>query len=194
MTNPFTTVDRTTGEVLSAGLADDPSALSSDDVQVLMEQAPPNAYWYGGAWVARPPRPSASHVWNWGAHEWRDPRTLEDIKAVKRQQINAARLFANRSQFSHQGKAIACDQLSRSDIDGVNGFVATNGALPPSFPGAWKCIDNTFLMVPDVAAWNALYASMVNQGAQNFLRSEALKAQIDAAASPGDLASIRWPD
>lgn len=71
----------------------------------------------------------------------------------------AARNAANFSTFPHAGKAIACDQLSRSDIDGTNGFVSLYGALPPDWPGGWKAVDNTYVPISSVADWEAFTAA-----------------------------------
>lgn len=87
---------------------------------------------------------------------------------------------------------ISCDQLSRSDIDGVNGYVALNGALPPSWPGAWKAVDNTLLTISDVAGWGAFYGSMVATGSANFAHSQTLKAALAAATTAAEIAAIVW--
>lgn len=118
--------------------------------------------------------------------------TLDELKAAKNAEINAARAAANTSTFAHSGKTFSCDQLSRSDIDGVNGYVALYGALPPAFPGAWKAADNSYYPIADVAAWKAFYASMVATGAANFGHAQELKAQLAAATTPEEVAAIVW--
>ncbi|MDT3735555.1 MAG: DUF4376 domain-containing protein [Denitratisoma sp.] len=118
--------------------------------------------------------------------------TLEELKLSKNAEINAARAAANAGTFAHGGKTFACDALSRGDIDGVNGYVALFGALPPEFPGAWKAADNSYLPIEDVPAWKAFYAAMVAQGAANFAHAQALKAQLAAATTPEAVAAIAW--
>lgn len=118
--------------------------------------------------------------------------TLDDLKARKNAEINAARAAANTSTFAHGGKTFSCDQLSRSDIDGVNGYVALYGALPPGFPGAWKAVDNTYLPIADVEAWKVFYTAMVAQGATNFAHAQELKTQLAAATTPEAVAAIVW--
>lgn len=117
---------------------------------------------------------------------------LGALKAAKNEEINAARLAANFSTFTHAGKAIACDQLSRSDIDGTNGFVALYGALPPGWPGGWKAVDNTYVAIATVADWKAFYASMFAAGNANFARAQALKGLLAAADTAEAVAAIRW--
>ncbi|MEW5893393.1 MAG: DUF4376 domain-containing protein [Pseudomonadota bacterium] len=118
--------------------------------------------------------------------------TFDELKAAKNAEINLARAMANTSTFDHGGKTFSCDQLSRSDIDGVNGYVALYGALPPAFPGAWKAVDNTYLPIADVDAWKVFYTAMVAQGAANFAHAQELKAQLAAATTPEAVAAIVW--
>lgn len=118
--------------------------------------------------------------------------TLDASKSTKNAEINAARAAANTSIFAHGGKEFSCDPLSRGDIDGVNGEVALTGALPQGFPGAWKAVDNTWLPIPDAAAWTAFYRAMVAQGAANFAHAQELKAQLAAAITPEAVAAIVW--
>lgn len=118
--------------------------------------------------------------------------TFDELKSAKNTEINLARAAANTSTFDHGGKTFSCDQLSRGDIDGVNGEVALTGALPQGFPGAWKAVDNTFLPIADVAAWTAFYRAMVAQGAANFMHAQQLKTQLAAAATAEEVAAIVW--
>lgn len=117
---------------------------------------------------------------------------LAPLKAAKNAEINAARLAASFSTFTHAGKAIACDQLSRSDIDGTNGFVSLYGAMPPGWPGGWKAVDNTYVPIATVGDWKAFYASMFAAGNANFAKAQALKTQLDAAATAEEVAAIAW--
>lgn len=117
---------------------------------------------------------------------------LQKLKADKRQEINESRLQANFSTFLHNGKVIACDQLSRSDIDGVNGYVGINGTLPPDFPGAWKAKDDSYLPIASVDAWKSFYLSMYNTGLGHFMKSQQLKAQVDACTTVEEVEAIKW--
>jgi hypothetical protein len=117
---------------------------------------------------------------------------LDAVKMRKNAEINAARLAANRTTFVFAGKDISCDELSRSDIDGVNGIVALTAALPPGFPNAWKALDNTYVSIPDVATWTAFYAAMVAKGTENFAHSQQLKAQLEAATTHAQVEAIQW--
>lgn len=120
------------------------------------------------------------------------PLPLGDLKAAKNAEINAARLAANRSSFTHSGKVFACDELSRSDIDGANGMISNLGALPPGWPGGWKAVDNTYLPITSVAEWKAFYSSMFAAGATNFAHAQELKTALAAATTLAQVADIVW--
>lgn len=145
-------------------------------------------------WETRPPRPSPFHkmMQSGGNVYWVDPRDTEVAKANKRSEINEARWAANQSTFTFQGKTIACDALSRSDIDAVANTIALTGGFPANFPMTWKAVDNTYVSLPDVDTFKQFYLAMVNQGTQNFIKSESLKAQVAATANKEDLVNIKW--
>lgn len=117
---------------------------------------------------------------------------LAQAKAAKNLQINEWRASANQTYFTHQTKQIACDALSRSDIDAVAGSISLTGAFPVGFPGAWKATDNSYIMLPDTDAFKAMYASMTLQGTVNFGRSQNLKTLLAAATTVGQIKAIVW--
>lgn len=146
-------------------------------------------FWNNG-WEQRPAKPAPYFIWENGA--WVDGRSLEDLKAAKNREINEARLAANRSTFTFSGQPISCDELSRSDIDGMNGAVSILGDLPPDFFGAWKTEDNNYISIPDVETWKAFYCAMVQQGQLNFIHAQALKAALAAATTAAEVEAITW--
>lgn len=188
----------TSGEVLRSGECPEEMFSIQADVGEVVVSVPegiaqPEDYYVEvGELVVKPPKPSPHHRFDYTTKYWVDPRTLADLKLIKTQEINAARLKANRSTFTYAGKVISCDELSRSDIDGVNGHVSLTGELPPNWPGGWKVVDNTYVPIPDVATWIAFYSAMVAQGQDNFAHSQTLKATLEAAVSPEDVAMIVW--
>lgn len=120
------------------------------------------------------------------------PADLNILKAAKNDDINAWRSTANLSAFPHAGKLIACDALSRSDIDGVANNIALSGGFPAGFPMAWKAVDNSFIELADVDAFKAMYTSMTAQGTENFNHAQALKAALATASTPEEIAAIVW--
>lgn len=181
------------GRALNVDLSDMPSDLHavqwSDDTGHVERQGLPNqtidSLGDFQTWISR---------WNSAAAVIDAPvvPTLEEIKTAKNAEINAARADANSRTFHHAGHEFACDALSRSDIDGINGYVALNGGFPPQFPGAWKAVDNSYYPLPDIVAWKAFYASMVATGAANFAHAQELKAQLASAATIEEVEAITW--
>jgi Domain of unknown function (DUF4376) len=113
-------------------------------------------------------------------------------KSTKRDLINAWRAQANQTSFTHAGKQIECDALSRSDIDAVAGNVALTGSFPAGFPNAWKTLDNSYIELPTVQSFKDMYASMTLQGTINFGKAQDLKAELDAASTFAEIDAVRW--
>lgn len=120
--------------------------------------------------------------------------SIEDHRARKNAEINAARLAANSSSFSHDGHVFACDALSRGDIDGTTNTIMLTGSFPQPWPGFWKAIDNSFYPITTLEDWRAFYASMGAQGAANFAKSQQLKQALAAAATIEEIDAIKWED
>ena len=136
--------------------------------------------------------PSHEHTFDWDVFEWRDKRTLSDMKIERSEIINQARAKANQSSFTYNGKQIAADRLSRSDIDAVLGAVTLNNEMPAGWLGGWKAMDNTYVSIPDVATWKVFYTAMVSQGTANFNHSQRLKARLEAATTNAEVEAIVW--
>lgn len=117
---------------------------------------------------------------------------IAQMKSDKNDEINAARLDANLTSFPYGGKQIACDTLSRSDIDGANGYIVNQATLPPGWPGGWKAVDNTYVAITDIATWKLFYAAMVGQGMINFAKAQTLKATLASATTPEQIEAIAW--
>ena len=118
--------------------------------------------------------------------------SLAVLKSEKNAEINLWRANANSSTFPYSGKLIACDPLSRSDIDGIAGSISLTGGYPEDFPMQWKAVDNTFVELADVDAFKAFYAAMVAQGTANFIRSEQRKYALSQATTQAEIDAIVW--
>ena len=124
-----------------------------------------------------------------------DARKIPNIpvlKAAKNVEINLARAAANQTTFPYLGKDIACDALSRSDIDAIANSIGLNDTFPVGFPMGWKCVDNTYIGIPDVASFKNMYAAMVAEGTANFNKSQQLKAALANATTEVAIRSIVW--
>ena len=118
--------------------------------------------------------------------------TLVELKEKKKTEITEARAKASLGEFTYLGKLISCDQLSRSDIDGTNGYVVSHNEFPGGWPGAWKAVDNSYIALTSVEDWKAFYSAMVTQGVANFIKSQTLKAQVDACTTKAQVSAINW--
>ena len=121
-----------------------------------------------------------------------EPYDIEAAKAEKNEQINKWRLAANQGTFDHMGFTFSCDQLSRSDIDGITSFVSLYGSLPPGWPGAWKASDNSMYPITSIDEWREFVGSMVAQGNTNFAKSQMLKSELEQATSKEMVDAIDW--
>ncbi|MCA7085861.1 DUF4376 domain-containing protein [Cupriavidus sp. DB3] len=119
---------------------------------------------------------------------------IEVLRSRKNDEINAWRLAANSSTFTHDGKTFACDALSRGDIDGTTSTLLLTGEFPQPWPGAWKAVDNTYYPIATIDEWKAFIGSMAAQGALNFARAQALKARLAVATTVDEIRAIQWND
>jgi hypothetical protein len=167
-------------------------SLYRDIVQYIEGEPPTHDYYWDNAWVPIPISPNPNYTLNWVTKVWEDTRLLADVKAAQKLAINLARAAANQTSFTYLGKEIAVDQLSRSDIEGTNGYITANNTFPYGWPDGWKAMDNSFVTIMDVATWKEFYAAMVNQGTANFLKAQSLKTAIDVATTIPEVEAIVW--
>lgn len=144
--------------------------------------------------AAKAQRPGPWAVWSNATFSWSDPRPLADVKAARREQINAWRDAADSGTFSFAGHVFEADAMSLARINVVAVSRLKHDALPEWFPGFWKSVDNAYVPLPDLATWDAFYAAMSAQGAANFARSEELKARLEAATTAQEVEAITWEE
>ncbi|WP_338847889.1 DUF4376 domain-containing protein [Massilia sp. W12] len=100
----------------------------------------------------------------------------------------------NFTYFSHRGKKIQCDPVSRSNIDAIAtmlalGKYADNDKLPAGVE-SWRALDNTELPIASVRDFREMYTSMVEAGKNNFDMMRAAKNRCDQAESIDEISSI----
>lgn len=118
--------------------------------------------------------------------------SLAALKAAKNLKINEWRAAANGTTFPFNGKHIACDEVSFKDIASVAGYIGLFGTFNPGFPGAWKYTDNTYVAMPTVEAFKAMYHAMTQQGSLNFQYAQGLKFLLEMATTPETIEAITW--
>lgn len=117
---------------------------------------------------------------------------LDEAKQKMNARINGWRAEANGTTFPFNGKHVQCDLTSTIDLMGTANQIALHGTFPPDFPGAWKAYDNTYIPLPTVEDFKALYEAFTQRGSLNFLHAQELKMRVAAALTQAQLDVIEW--
>ena len=124
---------------------------------------------------------------------WVEPTIdLTPMKLAKNAQINDWRLLANATSFTYLGKQIAVDITSKFDILFADIEIRNTSAMPTVWPGGWKTMDNSFVLISDVPTWKAFLHALYNQGAVNFGHAQELKGEVALATTVEAINAIVW--
>ena len=131
-----------------------------------------------GAFTPFPPRPGSGWVWDWMELRWvLPPSALDDLKARKKADIDAARDRARYSGITYNGVRFDSDMVSTSNITGWTTAVAAGIPLPPGF--TWRSKDNQDIQFNEADVL-ALAALAVNKVTACYNRAWQLKEQVSA--------------
>lgn len=193
----YAITDKTTGQIMlrAQGLTEEDILLNvSADSELHIENLPPDfdRYWSGdGQWIAIGARPTPSHTWSWESHAW-VLRALEDVRAVKWEEIKAARDAAEVAGFPYMGKVIDSDPRSVQRLTGAVQAAQEAIKLGQPFAIEWTCADNTVLAL-DAESMTGMPAALALYANQLHEQARALRAVIAAAQTPAEVAAIAWP-
>jgi hypothetical protein len=156
------------------------------------EAAPENTYRDGDAWVPMPARPSETHVFDWAAKVWYDPRTLAATKVQCWAAMKRHRDLLEASGFPYLGKRLDSDARSVARINTAVQAAQAALAIGEPFAITWTCADNTTLALDGAGMLGvpvalALYADQLHQ------TCKVLRAQIEAATTTAQVQAIAWP-
>lgn len=116
---------------------------------------------------------------------------LDELKALKREEINQARDNAEQGGFEYMGKIFDSDQVScqRISCAAQAMSVLTMSAETPTI--TWTCQDNTTI---DLSASElmGLVVALAQWSNSCHEKATALKAQIDACTGKEELDAITW--
>jgi hypothetical protein len=129
--------------------------------------------------------------------------SLAQLKDKKRAEITRDRLLADADHFDYSTTNAEGEQIVKAirtaDKDMTDLLVAdariskcTDGGMPSNWPGGWKAIDNTYVMISDRETWDAFFITMYDAGISNFSHSQTLKAALEAATTPEEIAALHW--
>lgn len=116
--------------------------------------------------------------------------TLMELKDRKSEQITVACLMAIDGGFEHEGHPYDSDIVSRTNIIGTATGVQAGIPLPDGF--TWRTSDNDSVPM-DGAGVIQLGAALLQHVNEQYGTSWQLKAQVDAATTPEEVAAISWP-
>lgn len=115
---------------------------------------------------------------------------LEELKLIKREEINQARDAAEQGGFEYLGKTFDSDQISAQRIS----MAAQAMALADDTAKiTWTCQDNTTIDL-NKTQLVGLVVALAEWSNTCHQKATALKAQIDAAKTAEELEKITWSD
>lgn len=93
--------------------------LSDGELLILEQPAFMSDYWDGERFVSIPPPPSLNHTFDYTTKQWTDPRSLDEIKAQKWDEIKLQRDQLEFGGFEFEGNVYDSDQVSQGRIMGA---------------------------------------------------------------------------
>ena len=118
---------------------------------------------------------------------------LDELKVLKRAEINQARDEAEQGGFEYMGKVFDSDQVScirMSSAAQAMSAVAMSGETPTI---TWTCQDNSTIDLTP-AELMGLVVALAQHSNECHQKATELKAKIDACASKEELDAITWVD
>ena len=159
-------------------------------------QGPPGGDWWDSElseWKVKPAQPDKYHVFNYVTKQWIDPRTLDDLKATKWEEVKRWRADAT----------VAPQLVTRfgvfdGDAAGVNNIksavlglreAAAIGAAPSTI--TWTLYDNSAVeLTPNELSEVAVM--LLARGNVAHVRARVLRLQIEAATTAAELDALAW--
>lgn len=139
--------------------------------------------------VASGPPPDAA--WRWQGAGWQPPSpTLAEQRAARWADVKRWRQQAMAGTFICGGLVYDIDPVN---ITGATVLAMRAQAAGAPFAQVWVLADNTTATL-DAAAMCAVGEACAQAVADLWATSTALRAQIDAAETPQNLASVAWPE
>ncbi|TLE13942.1 DUF4376 domain-containing protein [Helicobacter apodemus] len=117
------------------------------------------------------------------------PKSLESLKELKAEEINAKRDEAINSGVSFKGKVFQSAERDRNLLSAAISLYSLNNNLPPNF--VWIAKDNTQvpMNLQELIELGSLMAEKVNE---NTIKARNLKNNIKAVTSTQELELIVW--
>jgi hypothetical protein len=149
---------------------------------------PPGNYCKANGVVSLIPEPdNARCIFDYGAGQWTDPRTLADFKAAKWSEVKQAQRLAEYAGFTWDCSPFDSNATSQQRI---SSYVQL-AALDPAFSIIWTLADNTARVLSG-ADMLAVGRALGTHIATKHAKAQALRGQIEVASTVGEVDSITW--
>lgn len=139
-----------------------------------------------------PPTPTQVLFVANGELQWVETAPLAELKARKAAEITAQRLAADADHFTYNGLSIRTADKDMLDMLIAHARIIMGDGMPPNWPGGWKAIENSYVPISSIEEWRPFFIAMYDTGIANFNRSQQLKARINSATTPEEVAAISW--
>lgn len=159
-------------------------------------QGSPGGDWWDSElseWKVKPAQPDEYHVFDYITKQWYDPRTLDDLKAAKWEEVKRWRAEATVApqlvtRFGvFDGDAAGVDNI-KSTVLGLREAGAI-GMAPSTI--SWTLYDNsTVELTPNELSEVA--AMLLARGDAAHERARVLRSQIEAATTQAEVDAVTW--
>lgn len=148
----MTAIVRENGELLSiiAGPKEVVALNTPQGCLAVSDPPGPDMQYVGGEWIDLPKRPSIFHRFDYTTKQWIDPRSLDDFKAQKWDELKAQRDQLEFDGFEFEGNIYDSDQVSQGRI---------MGAASAGIDQTWTLADNTTVEL-SASQLQQLYAAL----------------------------------
>lgn len=150
--------------------------------------------WQGVIPFGKAPTTTCKLRWDGAKPSWLETASIEEQRLSKGEEINAAWIKADASAFMYDGNQFRAGHDDIVRLNSINGYISLFNEMPPDWVGVWKTMDNTFIAMPDIAAWKPFYCAFVMKGVTNYMVAQSLKASIASAMTAEEIAAIHWPE
>ena len=156
------------------------------------QKCDPNTHAYkDGQILVIPKKPGEDYIFDCGSFSWIDPRTLDDLKALKWAEIKSHRDREEFGTFIYNGMTFDGDADAQRRLMVYVSVSKTAIAQGTGFSREFTLADNTEVTL-QANDFVAIELAKANQVADVFAKAAMLRQQIEAASSKEALEAISW--
>lgn len=187
----FTVIESSTGRVMFSGDASEPASLADVDQEVLFDVSLEGGYVLDGVHLLEGNKPSPNYTFNYTTKQWEDPRSLEQFKDAKWEQIKQARAMAISSPLSTPYGTFDADPKARQNITDAILMVQTLEAkgLPSGIDFTLADNEVVTLTASEMAEVGLTLGARVQAA---HTQSRTLRTDIYSATTAEEVEAISW--